>query len=609
MPMTRIAGTRYAFEGLLAAYTEAVSNRWLKVAPFANPGMLEMFRDRDRRPPRDVVPWAGEFAGKYLTSAVQVLRLTGDAGLHALLQAFVTELVSLQAANGYLGPWPLADALTNHAPQHRETWDTWGHYHLMLGLLLWHEDTGDRAALDGARRIGDLLCDLYLGERTPRLVETGSTEMNLAPAHSLCLLYRQTGDGRHLGLARQLVAEFAARGPDGQPLAGNYLEGPLAGLAFHELPRPRWESLHPILALAELADLTGDARCAEAFARIWHSIARADRHNNGGFSSGEQATGNPYNPAPIETCCTIAWSALSVEMLRRTGDPRVADELELTLYNSILGLHSPSGRWATYNTPMDGVRRAAAHEIVFHAREGTSELNCCSVNSPRGLGMLSDWAVMTDGDALVVNAYAPGVTDVPWGRGNLVRLRQDTCYPLDGQVTIEVSPGEPAEFDVRVRIPRWSTDTRVRVNGETTATAEAGTYLGLRRRWRRGDRIEIEFDFSVHGWRGARECAGKVSLYRGPILLTWDRRYNDHAPDAIPALDPGRLDGREAAWPHWLPPALLLDVRAADGGRVHLCDFASAGNGGSPYISWLPLAPEAGPLREFYAPPANETPG
>ena len=50
--------------------------QWLLVAPQANPGMLEMFRDRDRTPRRDLVPWAGEFAGKYLTSAVLAYRLT-----------------------------------------------------------------------------------------------------------------------------------------------------------------------------------------------------------------------------------------------------------------------------------------------------------------------------------------------------------------------------------------------------------------------------------------------------------------------------------------------------------------------------------------------------
>jgi hypothetical protein len=44
--------------------------------------------------------------------------------------------------------------------------------------------------------------------------------MNLAPAHGLCLHYRGTGKQAYLDLAGQLVAEFAATGSDGRPLAG-----------------------------------------------------------------------------------------------------------------------------------------------------------------------------------------------------------------------------------------------------------------------------------------------------------------------------------------------------------------------------------------------------
>ncbi len=99
----RIAGTRYRIDGVAGDYLAGVSEQWLKVAPRANPALLEMFRDRDRRPLREMVMWAGEFAGKYLTAAVQVLRLTGDRELREVVAGVVAELVSLQAANGYLG--------------------------------------------------------------------------------------------------------------------------------------------------------------------------------------------------------------------------------------------------------------------------------------------------------------------------------------------------------------------------------------------------------------------------------------------------------------------------------------------------------------------------
>ena len=200
--------------------------------------------------------------------------------------------------------------------------------------------------------------------------------MNLAPVHSLCLLYKKTGTQQYLDMALQLVDEFAAEDPEG-PLAGDYLRGPLAGREFYELPKPRWESLHPIMALAELYWITGDAQYREAFERIWWSIVAHDRHNNGGFSSGEKASGNPFDRGAIETCCTIAWIALSVEMLKLTGDSVVADEIELSTLNSVAGMHTASGRWATYNTPRTASVRPA--RIVSFSRRERVVQNSISV--------------------------------------------------------------------------------------------------------------------------------------------------------------------------------------------------------------------------------------
>ena len=403
----RIPKARFQIDGFLKDYLRGVTEQWLLVAPKANPAMLEMFRDRDASPLREMVPWAGEFAGKYLTAAVQVLRVTGDPALKAWLREFVPRLISCQDTDGYLGPWPRGCRLTNVNSEGMLTWDTWGHYHAMLGLLLWHEETGDKAALACAASVADLLCRKYLGKKKLRLVDTGKTEMNLAPVHSLCILYRKTKEERYLKLAMQIVDEFAAESK-GKPLAGDYLRQALGGKEFFQTPKPRWESLHPIMGLAELYWITGEDQYREAFEQIWWSIVKFDRHNNGGFTSGEQAYGDPYNLGAIESCCTIAWVAMSVEMLRMTGNSIVADELELATLNSIVGMHSSTGRWATYNTPMDGLRKGQTNDATAgHFRAGSPELSCCSVNTPRGFGMISDWALMKDTDGLVLNYYGP----------------------------------------------------------------------------------------------------------------------------------------------------------------------------------------------------------
>lgn len=588
--LTRSSRTHYALDGPFAAYLRAVTEQWLLIAPAANPAMLDMFADRDRKPYRDQMPWAGEFAGKYLTSAVQILRLTGDPQLKKHLKTFVARLIAHQDADGYLGPWPHGHRLTGCAPnvanQRGSTWDAWGHYHAMLGLLLWYEESRDAQVLGCVESMAELLARKFMGEKHPRLVDTGSTEMNMAPVHVLCLLYRQTGRDRYLDLALQWVDEFAALDAAGQPLAGDYLNRALADQPFFKTPKPRWESLHPIMALAELYWITGEERYRRAFEQIWWSIVELDRHNNGGFSSGEAAQGNPYHQGAIETCCTIAWVAASVEMLKLTGHSIVADEIELSTLNSILGLHSASGRWVTYNTPMDGVRKASAHDIVFQAREGSPELNCCSVNGPRGLGMVSDWALMRDEEGLVLNWYGPSRMQAELRSGLTVALTQQTEYPRCGRVGIRVDPSEAAEFALKLRVPYWSQQTTVRVNGAAASKADAGAYLTLTRHWQPGDTIDLELDLSMHYWRGEEECRDKVSIFRGPVLLTYDRRLNAVDPDEVPALDAAALRGNLVE----AEAMVALDVAAADGRKLRLCDFASAGEGGSPYRSWLRVA-------------------
>ena len=154
----RAVATKFELSAPIKSYVAAVTDHWLKVAPYSNPAMLEMFRDRDRLPLRHMEPWAGEFAGKHLTAAVQVYRVSGDPQLRKFIEWFVPQLIAGQAEDGYLGPWAKQNRLTGFAPNIGKngggTWDAWGHYHIMLGLLLWHEETGDRAALTSATRIG-----------------------------------------------------------------------------------------------------------------------------------------------------------------------------------------------------------------------------------------------------------------------------------------------------------------------------------------------------------------------------------------------------------------------------------------------------------------------
>ena len=584
-------GMRLELDGPLSRYARAVSDHWLKILPRSNPGLIEVLRDRDRRPRRNLMRWTGWFHGMHLISLVEMLRLTGDDELRHATQWYVARLLELQdGEDGYLGAFPKGYRYRNYAPNalgHGDIcWDTSGHHYVMLGLLLWYEDSGDAEVLAAARRIGDALCDHYLGA-SHRMVDTGFTETNLAPGHSLALLYRLSGEERYLALARQIVdEEFGAQGAGGEYFAGNYLDAGIAGHEFCELPTTRWEGLHQMQAMAELFYTTGDERYARVLEHFWWSIVKTDRHNTGGFSTNERAVGSPYAQGAIESCCTLAWIAYSVDVLKITGTSIIADELELTTLNSVVGMHSESGYWSTYDTPMDGVRKASTQDISFQAREGTPHLNCCSVHTPRGFGLVSEWALMRDADGIVINYYGPGSMEVPLDDGT-VTVREETDYPRSGSIRITVTASKERSFAVKLRVPYWSASTTVTVDGEPGGEPVPGTYLELRRSWTGEQTIELELDMSLHLWAGEERCSGRASIYRGPILLTFDRRFNElDAPD-LPVLDATRLDGSLVETDHWLQPIVLYEIPTA-AGPVRLCDFGSAGEGGYPYVSWLP---------------------
>jgi len=462
---------RFKFSGPVGERVEANLENWLMQAPQSNPGLIEMFRMRDRQPAPQLVPWAGEFVGKYLISAVQALRMTEDARLTMRVSNVVAGFIATQAEDGYLGPFPKDARLLKN-------WDLWGHYHALYALVLWHKHTGDPAALAAARRAADLVCRTYL-DNSRRVLDAGDPEMNMSILTGMAMLYRLTGEPRYLRLAREVEKDWER--------AGDYLRAGLDGREYFQSPRPRWESLHDLQGLFELWRITGDGKYRDAFIHHWRSIRRWDRRNTGAFSSGEQATGNPYAPTAIETCCTVAWIALTVDYLRLTGDPRAVDDLELATLNGGLGAQHASGRWWTYNTPMDGVREASAHTIVFQARAGTPELNCCSVNGPRVLGMLSEWAIMSTTRGVAINSYLPGRFTASTG-GQEICLVLEQNYPAGDSQRVRITKCGDTEWTLQLRIPAWSANTRVQANFEgAPAHASAGSYLDIRRHWKPGD--------------------------------------------------------------------------------------------------------------------------
>ena len=597
---------RFTMRGFVGNRIYVNQENWLLRFPEANPNMLQVFRDRDRTPRPKITPWCGEYPGKYLIGAVQCWRLTHAPRLRRHLEAFVADLIAVQDEDGYLGPHPRSERLTGRAYPSEglgdyldkwgvwggALWDVWGHYHCMLGLLLWYEETRDPSVLAACRRAADYVCARFL-DTGDRIALAGAEEKNMSVIHTFLLLYRHTGEPRYLQMAREIEQEWEAPG------GGDYVRTALAGKEFYETPRPRWESLPDLQAIPELYYITGDEKYRRAAEHIWWSILRTDRHNTGGFSSDEQAVGNPFDRRPIETCCTVAWMAYSVDILRLTGNPVVADELELSTFNATFASQHPSGRWWTYNTPMDGDRRAFVHTHNWQCHPGGPELNCCQANAPRAVGMLSEWAILptSDGSGCALNYYGEGRLSIRLaGAKGRVDFIQTTAYPRDGKVLIRIGIREPARFTVWLRIPQWSRHTKATVKGQPVISIIPGTYLAVERDWRDGDCILLELDMSLYYWIGEKESEGLTSIYRGPILLAYDERFNAGDARSMPSLSMENLQYCEEEWSAMPAPWMLLKFSVAGVQDVLLCDFASAGACGTRYRTWLPLLGMGGDL-------------
>ena len=192
--------------------------------------------------------------------------------------------------------------------------------------------------------------------------------------------------------------------------------------------------------------------------------------------------------------------------------------------------------------------------------------------------------IASDG-AITLNYYGPSAFTVRAPSGREVSLIQETDYPVGGHILLSVVPAATDAFRLRLRIPAWSVNTIVHLNG-VSQNATAGTYLTLDRTWTPGDTVELLLDMSPRSLSGglpppdADAYGGStidmVSVYHGPLLLAFDQRLNVHHPMHVPPLMRSALPSLLSSSPGVPGPTLQLQFSSVRG-PLTLCDFASAG--------------------------------
>ena len=193
---------------------------------------------------------------------------------------------------------------------------------------------------------------------------------------------------------------------------------------------------------------------------------------------------------------------------------------------------------------------------------------------------------MSDTDGPVVNLYNSGTANVRLRSGNRVLLTQNTDYPVGNCVKFKVKPEETETFTLALRIPAWSEQNALSINGKrSTIEIKPGTYLRVHRKWTQGDTIELKLD--LRG-RIISEPTGKnfIALARGPIVLALDSRLCPEKPTTALKVKPSEgayvtlTPNPQAAAKAGVRLAQNAIFTAKDGSEHTLtfCDYASAGN-------------------------------
>ena len=235
-------------------------------------------------------------------------------------------------------------------------------------------------------------------------------------------------------------------------------------------------------------------------------------------SFGEPGTGQlgdsiGLTHASFETPCgAYGHFKITRYLLRVTKNPQHGDSMERVLYNTILG---------AWPIQADGTSfyysdYAATGKKVWYGQKWP----CCSGTFPQLAADYHISSYLRSPDGVYVNLFTP--SRVQWNDGRArYGLTQKTTYPFDNKIQIEVSASQAKEYTLYVRIPSWATpDPVLSVNGARVSDqVQPGTFAAIRRTWKDGDRVELEFPMPLRLETIDANHPKFVALMQGPLVL------------------------------------------------------------------------------------------
>src|ERR1700730_7582178 len=389
------------------------------------------------------------------TEAAGFALQTGDIPeLRNATSSMIREVVAVQEPSGYLNTYYVADRASERMlPKSQEV----GHElynlgHMLQGAIAYYRATGDSTLLDaGAKFVDGFLLPNYGPGPDKKPIVSGHPEIEM----SLIELYRTTGNRRYVDLAGYIL-----KGDDRIPLEPRQYIYMNSGIPFTSRTKLEGHAVRAMYACCGATDYfleTGDESYWKTLNTLWDDLSQRQMYITGGVGARSQgeAFGDPYElpnaQAYGESCAAIGNMMWNWRMLAASGEARFTDVIERALYNGINSGMSLDGTTYCYRNPL-AFDPSSGDQI----RNPWYDVTCCPPNLERTFASLPGYFYSTSKDGLYVHLYDNSMLDWRLENGTPLKVGQKTRYPWDGDVKLTVSPAEPADFAVNVRIPGWA---------------------------------------------------------------------------------------------------------------------------------------------------------
>ena len=499
---------------------------------------------------------------KVMEGAAYLLTLEKDPELEKRMDEIIDIIANAQCSDGYLYEWftaPMKDRGWGAGDKPYSfvvhSHELYNMGHMYEGAVAYYRATGKRKWLDVAEKNAQHINKVFF-EGDPNY--NNGIPVNQAPGHqeielALVKLYQVTGNELYLDMAHKFIdVRGVTYCPEGKGvMAPTYAQ---QHLPVREQRTAEGHSVRAMYLYSGMADVVaakGDTTLVPALESIWHDIVDKKIHINGGLGAvpGIEGFGPAYElpnkDTYDETCAAVGNVFFNYRMFLATGDAKYVDVAEVSLYNNVLaGVNLEGNRFFYVN-----VLEADGKKTFNHGRAGRSpwfSTACCPSNMARLIPQVPGMIYSHTADDIFCGFYAGSSTEVPLESGS-VKLTQQTDYPFDGTVHIEVSPAvADAEFTLWLRIPTWCNDRFVpgelysyadrssaritaSVNGKKVSTKTADGYLPIQRRWKAGDKVTLELPMPVR-YSVAHELvkadSNRVCITRGPLVYCAEQADN-----------------------------------------------------------------------------------